>query len=116
MRGPRAALRSVAREGFLDLLKGAVMVVTAVRGEISAHTDAARNCLCPWCASAAMDSIFWRVGFYRSSRHATNVSPSRRWERRSLSCGRVVVAPDAVSVQTLKQPAALRASLCGSTV
>jgi hypothetical protein len=55
-----AVVRSVARERFLDLLKGAVMVVTAVWGEMSAQTDAARNCLCPWCASAAMDSIFWR--------------------------------------------------------
>ncbi len=51
-----AAVRSVAREGFLDFLKGAVMVVTAARGEVSAQTDAARNCLCPWCASAAVDS------------------------------------------------------------
>ena len=51
-----AAVRSVAREGFLDFVQGAVMVVTAPRGEISAQTDAARNCLCPWCASAAIDS------------------------------------------------------------
>jgi hypothetical protein len=37
------------------------MVVTTAWGEMSAQTEAARNCLCPWCASAAMDSRVVRV-------------------------------------------------------
>ena len=60
MRARCAALRRGAREGFLDLLEGAVMVVTAARDELRAQTEAARNCLCPWCASAAIDSSFVR--------------------------------------------------------
>ena len=44
------------------------------------------------------------------------VVPEPLGDPSALPPGAVVVAPDAVSVQTLKQPAALRASLCGSTL
>lgn len=51
-----ALVRSVAREGFLGLVKGGVTVVATGRGVVSAQVDAARNWRWPWCDSAAMAS------------------------------------------------------------
>ncbi len=50
----------------------------------------------------------------RSSRHTTKVSPGRSDAIASASCGRSVLAPDAVSVHVRQHPAALRASCCNA--
>jgi hypothetical protein len=52
----------------------------------------------------------------RSSLHTTRVSPSRRWLRASSSPVRSALAPDAVSVKTLSQPALAKASFWRSRV
>ena len=88
-----AALRSIAREDFLNFLKGAVMVVTAARGEMSAQTDAARNCLCPWCALRP-----WIRFFEGSGRGRVSVATPRAVRNRLARLTAVTLTPARVAM------------------